>query len=351
MSYNTASIGRLNSFEHAKNWHNRTKPIARNKDGVRPLGDRRHHRMASITMPDPDTVNLMFHDKPLVQWRSDDTFTVNYPTYCSAFAVNNLHSYLPKGHFEWDKGRLFFTRGSEKYQLEKGGKLEFQKVGDAYLMLNKPVAYAYRKQRGVVDKHMRAYIPFLDWLTVVLSSPFVVESDSNWPDLLLEASGLPNRKQFEKAYSFASTNNAYCIDNNIDVYSDMRKAMLAPFDPKERANRVGYGFNRKAGEVLHEWVSGDDPELWVAAASLMAVRMGRQFYNYYTGARKNKLEMAYAVDYLRHLVCYLYREEVFKKERLEDGEASTKRNEEYFVDMEIEHAEWILRQFVVNSEV
>ena len=94
-SYNTAGVPHLTSFAQAKHRYEQTKPI-KGSANVRPLGVRRYHKMASISMPDADTVNLEFCGKPLVQWRSDNTYTVYRPVYASAYVPDNTSHYVPK---------------------------------------------------------------------------------------------------------------------------------------------------------------------------------------------------------------------------------------------------------------
>ena len=91
MGWNTAGVHRLASFKAAKLWHDKTKPIRRNKDNVRPLGSRRHHIMASIAMPDENTVRLEYYGTTLVEWRSDNTYSVFAPKYYTAFVPDNIY--------------------------------------------------------------------------------------------------------------------------------------------------------------------------------------------------------------------------------------------------------------------
>ena len=132
MGYNTACVHRLAGFESVKLWHDRTKPIRGNKDNIRPLGSRRHHYMADIHMPDENTAHLRYYGQTLVEWRSDNTYTVFPPKYYSAYTPDNIHNFLPNHGqgFVWDRGRMFYADTKEKAVVLKN------KIIAAYVEVN-----------------------------------------------------------------------------------------------------------------------------------------------------------------------------------------------------------------------
>ena len=124
MGYNTACVHRLAGFKAVKTWHDRTKPIRGNKNNIRPLGSRRHHYMADIHMPNEDTVQLRYYGQALVEWRSNNTYTVFPPKYYSAYTPDNIHNFLPdtSQNFEWSDGRMFYCvdhQRSEMYEIPR----------------------------------------------------------------------------------------------------------------------------------------------------------------------------------------------------------------------------------------
>ena len=120
--YNTASVPCLESFEAAVQKFKSTTPIrGKQAKGAVPLGDRKKHNMASISMPDENTVHLNFYGHPLVVWRSDDTLEIRPPRYYSAYAVDNIQQFAPVGiHFTWNRGRVVVLHRDNSYLLEDG---------------------------------------------------------------------------------------------------------------------------------------------------------------------------------------------------------------------------------------
>ena len=95
MAFNAIGGPRLGSFNDAVDWYNKVKPIRGNKDGTRPLGERRYHHMASISMPDPDTVQLSWLEQPMVLWHSDETMTLLKPRGSNAYTPDQVVGFLP----------------------------------------------------------------------------------------------------------------------------------------------------------------------------------------------------------------------------------------------------------------
>ena len=345
MGWNTANVHRLANFEIAKTWYEKTKPIRGNKENVRPLGSRRHHIMASIAMPDANTVHLKFYGNTLVEWRSDNTYSVFSPKYYCAYTPDNTHNYLPLEwqNFHWDKGRMFYCTDNtrkEMYHLPRGGRLDFQMVDGKSFLLNAPVAYNIRANRGVVKKLMPKYEAFLSWVQVVLA----ITPDFAVPEI---------EPSFEKyATSLGFTSDAEYKSNNFDKmtleerdeYWNERYARDSiPFGVG-RYNRT-LGFHPMACERLREMIEGGDPDDWVQVLHVIARRAGNGFWA--TQHAIKKLEVEQAVEYITHLVTYLHRDEAFRLERLPKGSKPSLTNGKFFHDLDFVPRK--LRQVVDSS--
>ena len=345
MGWNTANVHRLANFEIAKTWYEKTKPIRGNKENVRPLGSRRHHIMASIAMPDANTVHLKFYGNTLVEWRSDNTYSVFSPKYYYAYTPDNTHNYLPLEwqNFHWDKGRMFYCTDNtrkEMYHLPRGGRLDFQMVNGKSFLLNAPVAYNIRANRGVVKKLMPKYEAFLSWVQVVLA----ITPDFAVPEI---------EPSFEKyATSLGFTSDAEYKSNNFDKmtleerdeYWNERYARDSiPFGVG-RNNRT-VGFHPMACERLREMIEGGDPDDWVQVLHVIARRAGNGFWA--TQHAIKKLEVERAVEYITHLVTYLHRDEAFRLERLPKGSKPSLTNGKFFHDLDFVPRK--LRQVVDSS--
>ena len=333
MAYNTANIHRMRSFAEAKAWYEKVKPIRGNEEGVRPYGSRRHWHMASISMPDADTVVLSYYMKPLVTWKSDDSFTVQAPVYYSAFAADHLHWYLPfeRGFFEWNKGRMFISQNDgKKYPLARGtGLLKFQKLEGKFFMLNKPVAHNVRKDRKAYSAAIKKYTPFLDWAGIVLSindkqsNKETLDAASN---LSIEA-GLPTQKDI-RAVTGSNKFSTLPVEVRGQIQQSFYDYDRVPF--RGRSNYGAYsGFNRPTCEVLNNWVTSDNPDLWVKALYTIGAKQNTVFS--WQGPDATFVLVHLDVSkYVETLCCYMHRDTVFKKVLLDDGAVASKTNNQYF---------------------
>jgi len=333
MGWNTADVHRLASFKAAKLWHDRTKPIRGNKDNVRPLGSRRHHIMASIAMPDENTVHLQYYGNTLVEWRSDNTYSVFAPKYYTAFVPDNITYYLPLEwqNFYWDKGRMFYCTDStrkEVYHLPRGARLDFQMVDGKSFLLNAPVAYNIRANRGVVNKLMTKYEAFLSWVQVVLAVTSTFEMEEVDPSFDKYVASLGFRTDAE--YKAMSDKYATLTQEQRDAYWDERYGRDAvPFGIGQHNRNVG--FYPQGCLRLKEMIDGGDPDEWVQVLHIIAKRAGR--YTWVTRAAKRTLETEKAVDYIKQLVTYLHRDEAFRLERLPKGAMPSVTNGKFFHDL------------------
>jgi hypothetical protein len=323
-------ISRIKDFAQAKRKFETTAPIRRRVPEVRPLGNRKDWEQANIAMPNADTVELSFAGSVLISWRSDDSFTVFHPRYCTAYVPKHITEFLPTGFFERYDGRLFLVMGEGKrYLLEEGGSFNIQLTEHKYFMLDKPVAYAVRVKRGVAQKLMGSYTPFLDWLTVVLAC----DVDCPVPDIkhscawLNKVSGVKDPEYYHAVARQHSGGKDYATRNK--AWQEERLLHFVPFSMRN----VELGFHRGGCETLHAWITGTDAEQWVKARGVITLHVGA-YIGYHSGDNaKMRLSVAKAIDYLTCIISFLNRDVVFTKVKLEDGERPSVRNTEYFKEI------------------
>jgi hypothetical protein len=333
MGWNTADVHRLADFRAAKIWYEKTKPIRGNKDNVRPYGSRRHHYMASIAMPDENTVHLKYYGHTLVEWRSDNTYSVFSPRYYSAYAPDHITNYLPLEwqHFQWDKGRMFYcpdNTGKEKYHLPREGRLDFQLVEGKSFLLNAPVAYNIRANRGVVPKLMTKYGEFLSWVQVVLtvSPSFLMEELDPSFESYVTSLGFVT----DEEYRAMSSNFASLSPEERDDYWEERYARDAiPFGTGRYNRQIG--FHRQACLRMKEMIEGGNPDDWVRVLHVVVRRAG--YYHWVSQHHHRKLDAEQAVEYIKQLVTYMHRDEVFRLERLPKGEKPSLTNGKFYHDL------------------
>ena len=337
-SYNTYDIHpRIQNFAQAKKHYESVVPIRGDKDKTRPLGrNRRYHRTASIEMPNPDTVNLMYgwgdSKNPLVQWRSDNTFTVTRPTYANAYDPDNLTFFLPQGKFSWIQGRLFIdVPGNKRYLMSAKEEFNFQMIDGQMFMANKPVAYSYRIKRVPMARVMKEYEPFLDWMQVVLSVQHpLTAKELEFPyDRFVEMAGVKSGKYYSDLTSLLSRGKDEAKRHQ--AYAESNQRSKLPF-----AGRGVYGsnsnFHRPSCELLYNWVTSPDAEDWVQAMYVIAMQAGESRYS--TGGNYIRhLRIEHAQQYLRNLGIFLNRDDILEKVRLDDGAVPSKQNTKFFTEI------------------
>ena len=322
MGYNTACVRRLDSFVQARNHYQSVKPIRGRKEDVRPLGERRHDGMAKIEMPNDSTVDLLFYGTTFVRWHADDTFEVMCPAYYSAYAPDNCTPFLPGNlRMAWGDCRMFLVYDGKNYLMERGDVFRFSKVDGKYFFLNKPVSYNYRKIKGAVDKVMQKYVPFLDWLQVVSAVTNEFErTEQEYVIPLFDAeAGVATGAQIK-----AELDKRYKEEN---VYSYELSEAYHQADNAPYSNYRNSGFSTDHCVVLDKWVTSDNPEDWVNAMKVIAIRFGN--FNY--RREMYVLKFTEAFDALKNIATHLYRTEVFERVRLPDGKAPTRTNAKFFV--------------------
>lgn len=325
---NTAGVPVINSFAQAKARFEHTKPIRGHKDKVRPLGNnRRHYHMASIEMPDADTVVFNYYGKPFVTWRSDDSFTVSGAVYHSPWTAEHLKFFLPKRWTTgWDKVRMTIGNQGKRYLLSKDDVFRFVKAGEDYEIVNPPVGYSIRKKRGIDKKILSKAKPFLDWLTVVtaVSGTVTREEGEYAMELLANETGVKNNDYYRKLL------NDYKEEMREKIYTEYRYCDSIPVSGRNTylRNRL---FHKQSCVKLLEWVMGDMADRWVLAMHLIAMRQG---YRRWSGNETFDLTAERAAEYLTEIICHVHRDEIFVKEQVEVGEIPSKRNMHYWNEIQ-----------------
>jgi hypothetical protein len=331
---NTAGVPSVNSFVAAKALYEKTTPIRGNKDKVRPLGFRKHHRMASIAMPDADTVVFSYYDRPFVTWRSDNTFTVTNGVYQTAYTAKHLSYFLPRRWYtDWvDCAMVIHNYGADKrYFIPVGAAFQFAPAGEGFELVNKPVAYSIRKKRNSLKRELAQQQSFKDWLTVVLSVASVVseEETAHATDVLRGEVGLrPHEWYAERRTAFFKDKPVF----DQVAYTEIHKEYYMS-DNLPAAHYYTAATQRKfhtAGcERLLQWVTGEDADKWVLAMNLIAGRAGRRRY-LVKGGTEYRTELDKVLDYLQEITLHAHRDTAFYKEQLPDGVLPSRTNRRYF---------------------
>ena len=342
MSYtDTANVPRLTSFVAARDWFEKTPPIRGNTEKVRPLGrNRRYWKMSSISMPDANTVHLEYYGQVLVEWRSDDSYTVFPPRWYNYMVAKNAYYYLPTGGFYWGAGRAFVKLDGKHYHLSQKNPLNFQLRDGKYIEVDPPEAYSYRAKRGAVKKLSAAYAPFLDWLQVVL--PFNQDLQDKELDLpymqFTDMSGAPSEDYLE---AFAKAGRL-AGEYNYKASDDLRLRGNLPFRGKGYHKQYTQ-FYKPACELLYDWVTSPVPAKWTGAMYVLVKQTSqvRWVRDHVTGSYdgKRKLSIEDAMEYLEELTAYIHRDVVFTKVKLEQGQYPSKRNANYFEDVTFHYSE------------
>lgn len=334
---NTYQIKPLNSYAEALAHFNNVLPIRGLT--VKPLGKRRYHSGANISVDDGENVCLNYYGHPLVAWHKDNSFTVNAPVHYSAFTVHTLHYYLPKTmHFGWDKGRLVIVIGGQtRYVLLRDKNLHFVSDGDGFKVSSDIKEYNYRKRPRMATKIMAKYQPFIDWVGLVTSidnkqGEFEEETTAAH-DKLRIACGLPPDKVVELAYARHYSKMGYENLLRVDFSKYMACAYNIPI-PRERKDWS----HTQSAKIVLDWMEGSEPnDNWVSAMYVILRQGGTRDYDY-----KNRtgwclrFEKDNLTKYIEELISVVYRDTVFIKEELEAGKVPSKTNHCYFNDVALE---------------
>lgn len=330
MWLNTAGVPVISSFAKAKARFEMTPPIRGHKDKVRPLGYRRHHRMASISMPDVDTVVLEYYGEPFVTWKSDDSFTVTNNAYQSPWTAAHLVFFLPeRWETKWNGCRMTVGNKGKYYLMPQGSVFNFVKAGDDFELVNKPVAHAIRKRRGSDRLILKKCESFFDWLTVVSAvNPRITNEDATYAkDILRERVGVKPIAWYQKKVQESHADASMSNEDRTRLYHDYRMCDVLPVSLHHTwmGNRR---FHTPSAEILMQWIEGDDAEDWVLAMNVIADRTG--FRRYVDSTINFELTHERATTFVKDIARHVHRESVFFREQLEDGEVPTRNNDVYF---------------------
>jgi hypothetical protein len=327
--YNTAGVVMRDSFAAYVEKFKGTHPIrSKQNAGVIPLGDRKKHYMASISMPDEDTIHLNFYGHPLVTWKSDDSFEVFPPRYYSAYAVANIHHFLPaKMEFDWNRGRVVVKHNDNSYLLGEGKTIKFKKVGpETYELVASTAEYAIRKKRGSEKKFVKECSKFLDWMELVQS----IDNKNRNPESEMEGAmdtvlvelGLLTNDEFDK---WCQTDEG---QRNPDRWEQNRLRKHVPHAMKGLWRSTG-GFHTEGCKLILNWITEPMSDKWVTALYIMMFNGGKRGYDRLDRGWTITLSRKEAEDYIAELVKHVYFEHCFDKVPLGAGEIPTKQNVEY----------------------
>jgi hypothetical protein len=331
MGYNTAGVWKRNSFQELKKKFLDTQPIRGNSLKVRPLGIRRYHGLASISMPDDDTVHLNYIGRPLVVWHSDGMFEVHHPYYTSAFVPDNIYNFLPKGlGFGWNKSRLTIMVGSEEFVMQRDVVYKFQHVGDKYFFLNSPVAYNYRLNMSEFKNKFAPVQHFLDWFNIVSavnnehSDLAIQEVYANFkvahdiPPLLFYDM-VRDKCKVSRSDERVSAINMLC-------WEEQRLSDYLPVSGLRRYHNRYIGFHRPSSETLYKWITDRSGEHWTEALYVILNSQGTRIRS----GNKFTIQPDKLREYVANIVKFLYRDELFNKVRLDKGVVASKTNYNFF---------------------
>lgn len=326
MSYMSRGIGyhiaRVACYAEALAKFNSTKPIRGHKDAVRPLGERTKHHIAAIRLADTD-VELCYVGNPLVVWHPNDSFTLTAPSHVSYSTPSAIRYYLPIGsmHFEVHRGqRIFVSVSGKKYILDRDTALVFDRVTggavDKYVLRNPEKAYNIRQNRKVMQDHMAAFAGFFSWAQVMLAVNENRYDQCSRADaaygvgVLAENSGVDINllMQREKA--------ARLLPSRKGLYEAANETQRAMFLPGGVHTRHPYrggqiGFHRRSTQVMLDWMRSGDGDAFVQALKVIYNNVG--FTSSRIAQTHGRLNMVVVRDYVKNLVCFMYRDEVFSK--------------------------------------
>ena len=330
MGYNLTGAPSLSSFAEAKDRFEHTEPIRRHKDKVRPLGYRRYHNAASIDMPDADTVVLKYYGTPFVTWRSDNTFTVSNDTHQSASAATHLSYFLPVSWVtRWDKCRMTICRAGKSYLMPEGSRFHFAKVDDKFDLINKPVAHALRKKRGIDKALLTKCHPFLDWLTVVLPvNNNITNTESEEAiDVLRSSVGLNPPDWYHARVTESTREPLISAKVREQIYAEHR--MIDHLPLVNYAHFRSHWYHTSSCEKLLHWVTDESADRWVLAMYLIAEKAGGRSW-LGDGVLRYNLSVEQATKFLLEMIRHVHRHTIFYKEQLDDGVMPSRSNAVYF---------------------
>jgi hypothetical protein len=329
MGYNTAGVTMRDSFADYVQKFKGTHPIrSKQNSSVIPLGIRKKHYMASISMPDEDTIHLNFFGQPLVTWKSDDSLEIFSPRYYSAYAIDNMQQFAPMSiHFSWNRSRAVVLHNNNSYLLEEGKTVKFKKVGpETYELVASCSEYAIRKKRGSEKKFVKECSKFLDWMELVQSidnqNPNFEREMQEGMDSILVELGLLTESEFDK---WCQTEEG---QRNTDRWEQTRLRKHVPH-ATSAVWRSSTSFHTDGCKLILNWITDPMSDKWVTALNIMMFNAGKRAYNRSVSKWTVTIDRKTAEAYIAELVKHVYFEHCFDKVPLGAGEIPTKQNVEY----------------------
>jgi hypothetical protein len=336
--YNTAGVPRIDSYEQALYKVQHTKPInSEQSKGRIPLGSRRYHARASIRMLGTTVQLCEWRDSPFVEWFPDNSFVVHVPAYESAFQCADLDPFLPINMgLRWDKGRYVLafrdsTNGPIKeYLLKNTMRFRPRPERGIYsfehdLFDEHPVEYSLRLKPQAYRKFMTPYQSWLDWMEDVgaIDNKSSGPNNEEWRERsalayqnLCTAIGIPSGKIFwDAVYAKAVKSRPQYGEEYKRLMDDYRRRNILPFGKTSRRGKK-LEFHSLAVDTVLEWIADPSMRNWVDARYLAE-----------TAEFANDL---IPPTFVKTMVLHKFREQLFVKQQLADGEIPSRTNEEYF---------------------
>lgn len=330
-------IARVACYAEALAKFNSTKPIRGHKDAVRPLGERMKHHIAAIRLADTN-VELCYVGDPLVVWHPNDSFTLTAPSHVSYSTPAAIRYYLPIGSmsFEVHRGqRIFVSVSGKKYILDRDTALVFDRVtGGAvgkYVLRNPEKAYNIRQNRKVMQDHMAAFAGFFSWAQVMLAVNENRYDQCSRTDAALGVRALAlesgvdidllvqrEKEAREAEHQAAIRQGRYGtpLPSRKGLYEAANETQRAQFLPGGVHTRSPYrgkiGFHRRSTQVMLDWMRSGDGDAFVQALKVIYNNVGFPS-NHALSQTHGRLNMAVVRDYVKNLVCFMYRDEMFSK--------------------------------------
>ena len=351
MSYNTARLRVFYNYADVKDWHDKTPPIRGNKDNVRPLGSRRHWNMASISM-DGDDVVFNYYGEKAVIWHPDDSLTIYFPRYCTAYEPDKMAHFLPPNvGYEWDARRLVVHNkwDGTRVVVERDKPLHLKCVGVTdwngrvvrkFETQDVPVTYRYVKRRGAVSKIIKQkFQPFLDW--VELTAPFAgkVMSDEHSHALytfFFSTSGITPQEWDEAQKWYDNTNWDEPNRNRKSAFNTSYYAREA-FPINGRNDYRTEGAHMGGALALYEMMLPENQDKWLTALQIIAGHSCSRRWN--VGDVYYEVNIKHVREYVERIVCVTCKGDVFDKQQLARGVVPSKLHTGLFKEMKFPYFE------------
>jgi hypothetical protein len=287
--------------------------------------------MASIAMPDPDTVQLNWCDQSMVTWHSDNSLTLRKPRGSSAFTPDQTIGFLPRGiALLWDKHRIFAGQGSKVVELKRDEPMRFVRDDKGGLVMQHvPTPYGYRVKRGAIKRVTQQTCgAFLEWVQltapIMRATPHADHMEAH--QMLLTEVGFP--AGFDEAHQ-ARVKDMPWDGERGDVMNMLSRLWYLPHGDAGMDRRH---FHRPSTEVLVKWMSADNESRWLDALNVVMRHAG--VIRYHNNPHGHcHIDVNKVTAYVERLVTFVHRDEVFTRVELPTNHVPTGRNAEYFNEL------------------